>query len=70
MKIKSVKITHPKDMFGGQSKIVATTEDGAIVPIFDYYCDELSFTEDQFVGMTVNEAKDACTAADIKYIQS
>lgn len=57
-------------MFGGQSKIVATLEDESIVPIFEYYCDELSFTESQFVGMTVNEAKTACTAADIEYLQS
>jgi len=44
--------------------------DGRRMELFSYYPDELSFTERELVGLTVQEAKALRHAKDVEYIQS
>lgn len=38
--------------------------------LFSYYPDELSFTESEFIGLTVDEAHDLRRQKDIAYLRS
>jgi len=71
MKITSARITEmPKSMFDEMPKVVATFENGSEKELFSYYPDELSFTPDEFVGLTENEARQLKTSKDKEYLQS
>ena len=71
-KIVSVRYEH--EMYNGricgQSHIFATFEDGHEYPIISYYTDELSFSEDQLIGLTYHNAMDLWRRKDINYLQS
>ncbi len=54
----------------GHIVVTATLEDGAEVELFRYYTDELSFTEAEFTGLTVQEARDLFIGRDIEYLRS
>jgi hypothetical protein len=54
----------------GQIAVTATLEDGTEAELFRYYTDELSFTQAEFTGLTVQEALDLFTRKDIEYLQS
>lgn len=77
MKIKSARIeqgsTDPKDIFDphwGRAKVIATLEDGSEEIAFSYFADELSFTPEQFVGKTLEEARRMHHEADVAYLRS
>lgn len=71
-KIVSVRYEH--EMFNGRicgrSDIFATFEDGSEVKIISYFTDELSFPEDQLIGLTYHNAMDLWRRKDINYLQS
>lgn len=74
-KIKSAKITAmprpmPEGMFDPMPKVIATLEDGSVETLFEYYPDELSFTESEFVGLTVAEGRSLKTKKDKNYLQN
>ncbi len=50
--------------------MAATLDDGAEVELFRYYTDELSFTEAEFTGVTVQQARDLFARKDIEYLRS
>jgi hypothetical protein len=50
--------------------VTATLEDRTDVELFRYYTDELSFTADEFTGLTVQEALDLFARRDIEYLRS
>jgi hypothetical protein len=54
----------------GQNVVTATLDDGTEVELFRYYTDELSFTEAEFTGLTVQQARDLFTRKDTEYLQS
>jgi hypothetical protein len=54
----------------GHIVVTATLEDGTEVELFRYFTDELSFTEAEFRGLTVQEARDLFTRRDIEYLRS
>lgn len=57
MKIIKCKITAmPKTWFDPMPKVIATFEDGSEKELFSYYPDEISFTEQEFIGKTEEEA--------------
>lgn len=71
-KIVSVRYEHEmiNGRIWGQSHIFATFEDGSEVKIISYYTDELSFPEDQLIGLTEQNAMDLWRKKDINYLQS
>jgi hypothetical protein len=38
--------------------------------LFEFYPDELSFTEGEFVGLTASEATDLGQRNDVRYVRS
>lgn len=71
MKIKSAHITaQPKDILDPLPVVVVTLEDGTVQRLFDYYPDEISFTEAEFVGLSIEEARHLKFEKDRAYLRS
>jgi hypothetical protein len=71
MKIVSCKITaQPKSFLDPMPKVIATFEDGTSKELFEYYPDEISFTESEFIGLTEDEARHLKFKKDKQYLQS
>lgn len=51
-------------------EVTVTTEDGATGVLFTYYPDEISFTPEELVGLTVREAHALRLRKDVAYLQS
>ena len=67
--IKSARITDmPKDLFDEMPKVYITYEDGKEEYLFDYYPDEISFTPEEFVGLTKDQAKHLKYLKDRDYL--
>jgi len=65
--ITSVKLSnHPF----GYSEAVAAMSDGGSVELFTYYRDEISFSEQEFAGLTVEQARAKRHQRDVEYLQS
>jgi len=54
----------------GPPKVTATFEDGSTKELFDYFPDEISFTEAELVGLTEQEARDLFHQKDVAYLRS
>lgn len=54
----------------GKNAVHVTLEDGSEHFAFRYYFDELTFTESEFVGLTLREARELFTQKDVAYLQS
>lgn len=59
----------PQQMFGPNPEVIATV-DGVEVKLFDYYSDEISFTPEEFLGLTVEEGRALKQRKDKDYLQS
>lgn len=71
MKIVSCKITAmPKGWLDPVPKVIVTFEDGTTKELFEYYPDEISFTESEFIGLTEDEARHLKFKKDKQYLQS
>lgn len=71
LKIVSVVISDmPKTFLNTMPTVTATFEDGSTKVLFSYYPDEISFTTQEFVGLTEQEAHRLRTKKDIAYLQS
>lgn len=68
-RIVSARIIPPAG-WGDKAKVMATLDNGQEGLIFSYYCDELSFTPEEFVGMTVDEAHELFHRKDVEYLRS
>jgi hypothetical protein len=74
-KIVSARITQmPRPMPGGifdkMPEVHVTLEDGSEQKLFEYYPDEISFSEKEFVGLTLDEARGLKTKKDKTYLRS
>jgi hypothetical protein len=70
-KIVSARITTlPKKMFDPMPQVYVKLEDGKEELLFDYYPDEISFTAEEFVGLTVSEAASLKFKKDKSYLIS
>jgi hypothetical protein len=70
-KIVSARITPiSRDRFGPLPEVFATLDDGREVRLFDYYPDELSFSESEFVGLTETEGRRLKVTKDAAYLRS
>ncbi|MDF2841623.1 MAG: hypothetical protein K0R00_49 [Herbinix sp.] len=56
--------------FAAENKVNVVYEDGMAEKILNYYPDELSFSEEEFIGLTKQQAKDLFHKKDIAYLQS
>lgn len=71
MKIKSARITAmPKSLFDPMPQVFITMEDDTEQFLFEYYPDEISFTENEFVGLTIEEARHLKFKKDKNFLQS
>ena len=50
--------------------VVVTFDDGTTEEAFQYYSDELSFTEAEFIGLTMTEARTLHFKRDVDYLRS
>lgn len=58
MKVISSRITEqPKSLFDPLPQVFVTLENGVEEFLFDYYPDEISFTPNEFVGLTTDECR-------------
>jgi hypothetical protein len=71
MKIVSARITPlPKSLRDPLPEVWVRFEDGNEEKAFDYYPDELSFQPQEFVGLTVSEARALKVKKDLDYLRS
>lgn len=71
MKVVSVRITEqPKSLFDPIPRVYVTTEDGVEHFLYSYYPDEISFTESELIGLTLEECGQLYTKKDINYLRS
>jgi hypothetical protein len=56
MKVIDCRITEqPKSLFDPIPQVYVTWENGVEEFLFDYYPDEISFTPNEFIGLTLQE---------------
>ena len=60
----------PAGMLEQLPRVIATFNDNTTKTLFEYYPDELSFTEQEFIGLTERQAHDLRHAKDVAYLQS
>ena len=60
----------PAGMFDPMPKVIATFDDGSVEEVFEYYPDEISFTVQEFKGLTLAEAKHLKFKKDKEFLQS
>jgi len=70
-KIITAKITAmPKSWLDPMPKVIATFDDGSVEEVFQYYPDEISFTEREFHGLTLSEARALKGKKDMAFLRS
>jgi len=70
-KIKKASISpQPKNFLDPMPKVTVELEDGTSEELFEYYPDEISFTESEFVGLTLAEARHLKFKKDKSFLQS
>lgn len=52
------------------NEVVATYVDDSVEVLFEYYPDEISFSEHEFVGLTSDEAHELFIKKDTAYLRS
>ena len=71
MKIKSAHITtYPKSLSDPMPQVYITLENNLEEFLFEFYPDEINFDQEEFVGLTVEEAKSLKFKKDKAYLQS
>ncbi len=61
---------YPKMMFDPMPTVTVEYDDGTSSELFEFYPDEISFTESEFIGLTEEEARHLKLKKDKKYLQS
>jgi hypothetical protein len=58
MKVVKCRITEqPTSFFDPLPKVMVTLENNTEQCVFDYYPDEISFTPNEFIGLTLDECR-------------
>ena len=71
MKIISARITAmPQGLFDPMPQVFVTLEDGKEQFLFEYYPDEISFTANEFIGLTIEEARTLKGKKDREFLLS
>lgn len=61
---------YPKALFDPMPEVKVEYEDGTSEILFNFYPDEISFTEEEFVGLNRKEAKRLKFEKDKQFLQS
>ena len=73
MKIVTARIEPPSNVWGEegayQAHVYGVLESGEEVVVVRFYFDEHSFTPEEFVGLTVEEARKLKHRKDVAYLQ-
>jgi hypothetical protein len=71
MKIISARITtYPNSLFDPMPQVFITLENNKEEFLFEFYPDEINFSQEEFVGLTIEEAKSLKFKKDKAYLQS
>ena len=71
MKVLSSRINEqPKSFFDPMPQVFVTMENVIEEFLFDYYPDEISFTPNEFVGLTLDECRHLKFKKDKKFLTS
>jgi hypothetical protein len=71
MKVISCRITdQPKSLFDPMPQVYVTMEDNTEQFLFEYYPDEISFTANEFIGLTIGECRHLKFKKDKNYLLS
>lgn len=69
-KIIKAEITpQPKNISDAMPQVYVDTENAISQYLFSYYPDEIQFTPEEFIGLTIEEAHALKTKKDIAYLQ-
>jgi len=69
--ITSARITAmPKNLFDPMPQVIVTDSTGTETTLFEYYPDEISFTKDEFIGLTLEQGRRLKFTKDKAYLQS
>lgn len=60
----------PEGMFDAMPEVRVQFDDGNEKTLFEFYPDEISFTESEFIGLTEKQANGLRLEKDKKYLQS
>jgi hypothetical protein len=60
----------PAGMMDPMPQVKVTLDDGTVETLFSFYPDEISFSTTEFIGLTVEEARELRTTRDKQYLQS
>jgi hypothetical protein len=60
----------PKSFFDPIPQVFVTMENGIEEFLFDYYPDEISFTPNEFIGLTLDECRHLKFVKDKKFLTS
>ena len=60
----------PESLFDAMPQVDAVFDDGKTCTLFSYYPDEISFTPEEFIGLTRAEAMWLRQKKDVAYLQS
>lgn len=60
----------PKTLFDPMPVVSVTLDNGETKELFSYYPDEISFTADEFIGLTVDQARSLKFKKDKQYLVS
>lgn len=60
----------PEGMWDKMPAVNVTFSDGTEKSLFEFYPDEISFSESEFIGLTIAEARNLKTQKDLIFIQS
>ena len=74
-KITSVEIgpmprPMPQGMFDPMPSVTATLDDGSTIKLFTFYPDELSFTKEEFIGLTADEGSRLHYKRNVSFLRS
>ncbi|MCF8001834.1 MAG: hypothetical protein K9K76_08280 [Halanaerobiales bacterium] len=70
-KIVKAEITkRPESLFDPMPKVIVTFETGEKEELFEFYPDEIDFKENEFIGLTKNEALKLRQKKDKEFLQS
>lgn len=69
MKVTKCRITEqPKSLFDPMPRVYATLENGNEEFLFDYYPDEIQFSPNEFIGLTLDECRHLKFKKDKNYL--
>lgn len=60
----------PESLFDAMPQVEVIFDDGSTCSLFSYYPDEISFTAEEFIGLTRGQAIELRHKKDVAYLQS